>query len=72
LRPPRNKTEHRLAHKPSKRDVAWSESNLLHFVQNHRLNSRPGEIQESNYIRINNTDLEPAAVAAMIKERFDL
>ena len=68
----RNKTEQRLAHKPSKRDVAWSESDLLNSVENHRLNSREGEIKESNYLRINNTDLSPKKVAQKIKHRFDL
>jgi len=68
----RNKTEHRLAHKPSKRDVVWSESNLLNSVDNHRLNSREGEIQEENYLRIDNTNLGPEDVALEIKKRFDL
>ena len=68
----RNKTEHRLAYKPSKRDVKWSESNLLNSVENHRLNSREGEVKETNYVRINNTDLSPEDVAEMIKGRFDL
>lgn len=68
----RNKTEHRLAHKPSKRDVAWSESNLVHSIENHRLNSKEGEIKDPNYIRINNTEKSPQDVAALIKERFSL
>tara|TARA_B100000745_G_scaffold232494_1_gene156395 strand:+ start:108 stop:668 length:561 start_codon:yes stop_codon:yes gene_type:complete len=68
----RNKTEHRLVHKPSKRDVEWSESNLLNSVENHRLNSKEGEIEEENYLRINNTKLGPEAVASAIKERFNL
>jgi hypothetical protein len=68
----RNKTEHRLAHKPSKRDVEWSELNLLNSVENHRLNSRKGEIEEVNYLRINNTDVSPDEVAKMIKVRFSL
>jgi hypothetical protein len=68
----RNKTEHRLAHKPSKRDVVWSESNLLNSVENHRLNSREGEIKEESYLRIDNTNLSPEDVALQIKNRFDL
>ena len=66
----RNKTEHRLVHKPSKRDVEWSESNLLNSVENQRLNSKEGEIKVNNYLRINNTDLDPVAVAKQIKDRF--
>lgn len=72
VRVERNKTEHRLAHKPSKRDITRSESNLLRSVASHRLNSNAGEIEESNYIRINNTDLSPDRVAGMIQEKFSL
>jgi hypothetical protein len=72
IRIERNKTEHRLTHKPSKRNIEWSESNLLNSIQNHRLNSREGEITEPNYIRINNTDVSPDKVALVIKERFNL
>lgn len=68
----RNKTEHRLTHKPSKRDVVWSESNLMHSIENHRLNSKEGEIDNPNYIRINNTEKSPEEVATLIKERFSL
>lgn len=68
----RNKTEHRLAHKPTKRDVECSEGELLNSLDKHRLNSNEGEIENPNYIRINNTDLSSGEVAEMIKERFNL
>lgn len=39
----------------------------------YRLNSRDGEVLPfRNYMKIDNTDLPPETVAAMIKERFDL
>jgi hypothetical protein len=72
VRVERNKTEHRLAHKPTKRDIEWSEGELLNSLDKHRLNSNEGEIDNLNYIRINNTDLSPEEVAKMIKERFSL
>ena len=72
VRVERNKTEHRLAHKPTKRDIEWSEGELLNSLDKHRLNSNEGEIDNPNYIRINNTDLSPEEVAKMIKERFSL
>lgn len=72
IRIERNKTEHRLAHKPTKRDVEWSESELLNSLDKHRLNSNEGEIENQNYIRINNNDLSPEEVAIKIKERFSL
>jgi hypothetical protein len=68
----RNRTEHRLKHKPTKRNIEWSENDLKKSVLEHRLNSNEGEIKEKNYIRINNTDLSPIVVAQRIKEKFDL
>lgn len=40
----RNETPHRMEKKASKRDIAWSKSNLLKDAENHRLNSAEGEI----------------------------
>jgi len=68
----RNKTDHRLLHKPSKRDLVWSESELRTTAKTLRLNSHEGEIKNPNYIRINNSELSPGKVALMIKERFSL
>jgi hypothetical protein len=68
----RNKTEHRLNHKPKKRDIEWSENQLRNSMLNHRLNSNEGEIKFKNYIKINNTNLSPVEVALKIKEQFML
>lgn len=68
----RNRTEHRLQHKPTKRNIERSEQDLLSSVEKHRLNSRDGEITSTNYIRINNTNLSPVEVASLIKDRFSL
>lgn len=68
----RNKTENRLKNKASKRDLAASERRLLGEEANHRLVSNPGEIPFENYMRIDNTNLAPEAVAQMIKEKFSL
>ena len=40
--------------------------------QQHRFVSEPGEIPFENYMRIDNSDLAPEVVAAMIKDRFRL
>ena len=37
-----------------------------------RLESYDGEIPFENYIKIDNTNIEPCVVARMIKEKFDL
>lgn len=68
----RNKSEFRLSEKPLKRDVAHSESMLLRSLKTHRLNSREGEVDVPNYLRIDNTNLAPDVVAQQIKENFAL
>lgn len=66
----RNKTPNRLEHKPTKRDVAFSEQDLLDTMKQYRLNSLEGEFPEENYIRINNTHVEAETVADRIIDRF--
>ena len=68
----RNKTENRLNHKPSKRGEAGSDEKLKESLLKHRPNSLEGEIKEKNYLRINNTNLDPVIVAHMIKDKFAL
>ena len=66
----RNNTPNRLEHKPSKRDLAWSERDVRDSAERWRLNSEPGEITEPNYLRIDNTNLSAEDAARAIKERF--
>ncbi|MCZ8516624.1 shikimate kinase [Paenibacillus filicis] len=68
----RNKSPHRLHHKPTKRDVERSEKDLIRTIEKHRLNSLPGEITRDNYIRIQTTNRTPEETALLIKERFQL
>ena len=70
----RNKTENRLNHKASKRDLEWSENELLNSLTKHRFNSEPGEAEKifKNYLRIDNTNLSPEEVAKIINEKFAL
>ncbi|MNI66682.1 hypothetical protein D3C73_1222690 [compost metagenome] len=68
----RNSTTFRLDHKPTKRNIEQSEKDLLHTMEKHRLNSRQGEIQRENYLRINNTYLSAEEVAKEIKANFNL
>ena len=68
----RNQTPHRLEQKPTKRNVRQSERNLKESLKQHRLNSEPGEVSRENSIRINNTNLSPREVAAVIKKEFHL
>ena len=68
----RNKMENRLLNKPSKRNLEWSEKDLLKSVEKYRFNSKENEIKEENYLRIDNTNLNANVVAEMIKNRFKL
>lgn len=67
----RNKTENRLLHKESKRDLEWSEAEMRRTSEKHRLNSYEGEhLPFKNFMKIDNTNLDPEEVAKMIKEHF--
>ncbi|MBS4201365.1 AAA family ATPase [Bacillus sp. FJAT-49732] len=68
----RNKSPHRLEQKPTKRNIEWSERDLLKSMEKYRLNSIEGEINREHYLRINNTNLSAEEVAKMIKEEFQL
>ncbi|AJS58871.1 AAA family ATPase [Paenibacillus sp. IHBB 10380] len=68
----RNKSPHRLNHKPTKRNIEWSEEDLRSTMEKYRLNSMDGEIKKENYIKINNTGVSPIEVANIIKEKFQL
>lgn len=68
----RNKSPLRLEHKPTKRNIEFSERDLISTMEKYRLNSEDGEIKRKNYIRINNTKLSPEEVAKIIKKNFKL
>ena len=62
----RNRTENRLRHKPSKRDIAWSDNHLLETDKKYRFSSFEGEVAKPNYLRIDNTDLSAVEAAQQI------
>ena len=67
----RNKSENRLLHKESKRNLEWSEAEMRKTSEKYRLNSYDGEILPfENYIKIDNTTLAPDEVAKMIQTHF--
>lgn len=69
----RNKSENRLLHKESKRDLDWSETDMRTTSKKYRLNSYEGEeLPFENYLKIDNTNLPPDEVAKMIKARFTI
>ena len=72
IRLQRNETANRLAHKASKRDLASSRQRVIAMDKQYRFESNPGEIPFENYMKIDNSSLEPDVVATMIKEKFQL
>jgi tRNA uridine 5-carbamoylmethylation protein Kti12 len=68
----RNRHEHRLKHKPSKRDVEWSENYLQYSESNFRMRSMENEFEDKEIFQIDNTHLLPEEVALMIKGQFNL
>lgn len=72
IRLQRNITENRLQNKASKRNLEFSRNNLLNADKKYRMESFEGEIPFKNYIKIDNSQLEPVEVALMIKEYFGL
>lgn len=67
----RNKSENRLRHKESKRNLEWSEGEMRATSEKYRLNSYDGEeLPFENYLKIDNTDIAPEEVAKRIKNHF--
>ncbi|MBA4347247.1 MAG: shikimate kinase [Clostridiales bacterium] len=70
VRRERNRTENRLMNKPSKRKPEHSDVLFSALESRYRLNSLPGEIQKTRYMRLNNTNLSPEEAAKRICEHF--
>lgn len=62
----RNRTPLRLEQKATKRDLEWSDGELVASMDKYRLNSDPGEISHPYYLRINNESKDPDLVAEEI------
>jgi shikimate kinase len=68
----RNETEFRLAQKPSKRNLAESRERLLRQDLRYRLNSGGAFDSRSDYLRVDNTEVEASAVAEQVIHHFRL
>ncbi|MEM9930078.1 MAG: hypothetical protein AAF840_09690, partial [Bacteroidota bacterium] len=66
----RNHHPDRIAAKPSKSDLAFSEKLLRHEDANYRMNTQPGERPELNILRINNDALSPEEVADQVIRHY--
>ncbi|MHA2253176.1 MAG: AAA family ATPase [Candidatus Kariarchaeaceae archaeon] len=69
----RNKEPSRLLEKPSKRDTLESDKRLLQMEETYVMNTKADDFfYKENYLKINNTELEPHEVARKIINAFDL
>ena len=67
----RNKSENRLVHKESKRELEQSEAEMRRTSEKYRLNSYEGEkLPFENYMKLDNTNLPPEEAARKIMEYF--
>lgn len=64
----RNKTENRLKHKPFKRDIDWSEKDILRTMDYVTFNSKETPEMLHHYHKINNTNKSAQEVALEIVE----
>ena len=71
MRLERNRTEHRLNQKPSKREIEFSEK-LLREGEEWRFRSKSGFPYSYPHLRINNEELSPQEVASEICAHFGL
>lgn len=67
----RNTTEERLQEKPSKRNIAQSESRLLRANEKHRMNSNEKDVLPFSHLLIDNTDLTPAQVTEKVIQHLN-
>lgn len=68
----RNITENRLMKKPSKRNVEWSQAEIVRSMEKYKLSSTDEDFGDRNYIKIDNTNLSAEETAKMIVEHFGL
>ena len=69
----RNKLPDRLEAKPSKRDLAFSEKNLLQYHNDHQLNTDGGDLDVPyKHITVNSSDLNAKETAQIIIEKLKL
>ncbi len=67
----RNKSEHRLRHKPSKSDIILSEARMLQFEKECRFNTLPGEFNRTHYFQIDTTHISAEETAQKICTHFN-
>ena len=72
IRLERNRSENRLKHKPSKRNIELSDMLLINSDNKYRFESYEGEVPFENYIKLDTSERSAAETAKIIKEQFRL
>ena len=67
----RNVTENRLQHKPWKRNIEWSEKDILDTMKFANFNPKFAPKQLYHYHKINNTQLTANEVALLIIQKME-
>ncbi|MCO4661460.1 hypothetical protein Si021_01225 [Streptococcus infantarius subsp. infantarius] len=67
----RNRTEHRLQCKPLKRDLEWSENDILSTMTFAQFNPEKSPEFLKYYYKINNTDLSARESAQLILQKLN-
>lgn len=67
----RNRTEHRMECKPLKRDLEWSENDILSTATFAQFNPEKSPKFLKHYYKINNTDLSARESAELILQKLD-
>lgn len=68
----RNRHPHRLAHKPSKRDIEASDKRIIKANQTYRANTLEGEFPDKSIFKIRNTNIPAEDAAGLIVEKFGI
>ena len=68
----RNATANRLEHKPSKRNLEFSEENLLKMEQKYQMSAEDNPFPNAHYLKIDNSSLSPLEAAELIISEFSL
>ena len=68
----RNRTAHRIQHKPSKADVRASEARLVRNEAQHTMNAAGTFFYPAHYLKLRNEHLSPLEAATRIQEVFGL
>ncbi len=66
----RNRTPNRLEHKPTKRDLEWSDQNVREMDKKYSMNTNGHQQPIAHFLRLDNTQITPSEAADMFVKHF--